>query len=96
MGLFLPRGNDLPLSDHWVRTHSRMQTWAAANGGVTNGGSRGVWLPFPGNRPFLVFVALKVSAFLALRLFLSVQGRGRGLVCIENPRRGVSQERGGG
>ena len=35
--------------------------WAAANGGVTNGGLRGVWLPFlkiGRNRPFSPFVCL--------------------------------------
>ena len=35
--------------------------WAAANGGVTNGGLRGVWPPFPEigrNRPFLPFFCL--------------------------------------
>ena len=35
--------------------------WAAANGGVTNGGLRGVWLPFPEigrNRPFSPFFCL--------------------------------------
>ena len=35
--------------------------WAAANGGVTHGGLRGVWLPFPeigGNRPFSPFFCL--------------------------------------
>ena len=35
--------------------------WAAANGGVTNGGLRGVWPPFPGigrNRPFSPFFCL--------------------------------------
>ena len=33
-------------------------SWAAANGGVTNGGFRGVWPPFPEidrNRPFSPF-----------------------------------------
>ena len=40
--------------------------WAAANGGVTNGGLRGVWPPFPEisrNRPFSPF-------FCLFRLFL--------------------------
>ena len=35
--------------------------WAAANGGVTNGGLRGVWPPFPEigrNRPFSPFFCL--------------------------------------
>ena len=35
-----------------------LRTWAAANGGVTNGGLRGVWPPFPEigrNRPFSPF-----------------------------------------
>ena len=35
--------------------------WAAANKGVTNGGLRGVWPPFPGigrNRPFSPFFCL--------------------------------------
>ena len=35
--------------------------WAAANGGVTNGGLRGVWPPFPKiarNRPFSPFFCL--------------------------------------
>ena len=35
--------------------------WAAANGGVTNGGLRGVWPPFleiGRNRPFLAFFSL--------------------------------------
>ena len=35
--------------------------WAAANGGVTNGGLRGVWPPFleiGQNRPFSAFFAL--------------------------------------
>ena len=37
------------------------QTWAAANGGVTNGGLRGVWPPFleiGQNRPFSPFFCL--------------------------------------
>ena len=36
-------------------------SWAAANGGVTNGGLRGVWPPFPEigrNRPFSPFFCL--------------------------------------
>ena len=42
----------------WV---SKVQVWAAANGGVTNGGLRGVWPPFPEigrNRPFSPFFCL--------------------------------------
>ena len=38
-----------------------MTCWAAANGGVTNGGLRGVWPPFPEigrNRPFSPFCCL--------------------------------------
>ena len=37
------------------------ENWAAANGGVTNGGSRGVWPPFPEisrNRPFSPFFCI--------------------------------------
>ena len=37
------------------------RNWAAANGGVTNGGLRGVWPPFPKigrNRPFSAFFCL--------------------------------------
>ena len=37
------------------------QNWSAANGGVTNGGLRGVWPPFPEigrNRPFSPFFCL--------------------------------------
>ena len=39
----------------------RLVSWAAANGGVTNGGLRGVWPPFPEigrNRPFSPFFCL--------------------------------------
>ena len=32
--------------------------WAAAKGGVTNGGLRGVWAALPGNRPKSAFFAL--------------------------------------
>ena len=42
------------MAQQWV-------TWAAANGGVTNGGLRGVWPPFPKigrNRPFSPFSCL--------------------------------------
>ena len=38
-----------------------LKIWAAANGGVTNGGLRGVWPPFPEigrNRPFPPFFCL--------------------------------------
>ena len=34
---------------------SHIRFWAAANGGVTNGGLRGVWPPVPGNRPKSAF-----------------------------------------
>ena len=40
---------------------TRKNTWAAANGGVTNGGLRGVWPPFleiSRNRPFSPFFCL--------------------------------------
>ena len=39
----------------------QIKNWAAANGGVTNGGLRGVWPPFPEigrNRPFSAFSCL--------------------------------------
>ena len=39
----------------------KKNSWAAANGGVTNGGLRGVWLPFleiGRTRPFSAFCAL--------------------------------------
>ena len=53
--------------------------WAAANGGVTNGGLRGVWPPFQGNRP--------TSAFFALLLpFSSVSGGPE--QHLENPENG--------
>ena len=44
-----------------LSSKTKSATWAAANGGVTNGGLRGVWLPFPEigrNRPFSPFFCL--------------------------------------
>ena len=42
----------------WGKTLTPAKNWGAANGGVTNGGLRGVWPPFPEigrNRPFSPF-----------------------------------------
>ena len=71
------RGTVLHLSLFWVGGSRRFffllvrscarkgailtEIWAAANGGVTNGGLRGVWPPFPEigwNRPFPPFFCL--------------------------------------
>ena len=53
--------------------------WSAANGGVTNGGLRGVWPPCPGNRP--------KSAFFALFLPFSAFSGGPGQH-LKNPENG--------
>ena len=52
---------DLDLSAEKVLPRFCLPNWAAANGGVTNGGLRGVWPPFPEigrNRSFSPFFCL--------------------------------------